>query len=305
MADEPLVADPALDAALDNSDSDYDPNDWQSIPSDDEMFDSYEAGHLLALVMDSDDRENPFFRSPIGSSPQRILDIGTGKGTWAIDVADMFPSAIVRGVDLFPPPASWMPPNCILEVDDVLQEWTWHEQFDLIHMRIMISSFEPQEWDRVYKQCYDNLRPGGWIEQLEASPVINCDDGSLPLDNVLNEWGPSMMGCGERCGRPCDILDTMPARIRNAGFVDVHEKVYKWPIGPWAKNRQYKEAGAINLEHWMRGLEGWCMWLLTKFGAPEPWSLEKVQAFVAQIRNELKNPRFHIYQNASVPQIPP
>jgi hypothetical protein len=48
-----------------------------------------------------------------------------------------------------------MPPNCVLEVDDVLQEWTWHEQFDLIHMRIMISSFEPQEWDRVYKQCYE------------------------------------------------------------------------------------------------------------------------------------------------------
>jgi hypothetical protein len=148
-----------------------------------------------------------------------------------------------------------------------------------------------------------NLRPGGWIEQLEASPAIKCDDGSLPPDNVLNDWGPEIMGCGERCGRPCDILDTMPARIRNAGFVDLYEKVYKWPIGPWAKNQQYKEAGAINLEHWMTGIEGWCMWLLTKFGAPEPWSMEKVQAFIAQIHNELKNPRFHIYQNASVSKI--
>jgi hypothetical protein len=34
----------------------------------------------------------------------------------------MFPNAIVRGVDLFPPPVTWMPPNCIMEVDDVLQE---------------------------------------------------------------------------------------------------------------------------------------------------------------------------------------
>lgn len=63
--------------------------------------------------------------------------------------------ATVRGVDLFPPPVSWMPPNCVLEVDDVLQEWTWREPFDLIHMRIMIGSFDPAEWDRVYKQCYE------------------------------------------------------------------------------------------------------------------------------------------------------
>jgi ubiquinone/menaquinone biosynthesis C-methylase UbiE len=30
------------------------------------------------------DRENPFFRAPIVKSPQNILDIGTGKGSWAM-----------------------------------------------------------------------------------------------------------------------------------------------------------------------------------------------------------------------------
>jgi hypothetical protein len=48
-----------------------------------------------------------------------------------------------------------MPPNCILEVDDVQQDWTWHEQFDLIHMRIMIGSFDGTEWDSLYKQCFE------------------------------------------------------------------------------------------------------------------------------------------------------
>ncbi|KAJ5473086.1 hypothetical protein N7530_007087 [Penicillium desertorum] len=65
----------------------------------------------LDLIMDSD-RANPLFRSPIGTDrerPLQVLDIGTGKGTWAIDVADMFPNATVRGVDLFPPPVTWMP----------------------------------------------------------------------------------------------------------------------------------------------------------------------------------------------------
>lgn len=47
-----------------------------------------------------------------------------------------------------------MPPNCILEVDNVLEEWTWKDPIDLIHMRIMIGSFDPAGWDHVYKSSY-------------------------------------------------------------------------------------------------------------------------------------------------------
>lgn len=63
--------------------------------------------------------------------------------------------ATVRGVDLFPPPVTWMPPNCVLEVDDAIRPWTWKEKFDLIHMRIMTASWTDDEWDKVYKQCYE------------------------------------------------------------------------------------------------------------------------------------------------------
>lgn len=37
----------------------------------------------------------------------------------AIDIADRFPQAIVRGIDLSPPPNDCVPPNCILEVDNM------------------------------------------------------------------------------------------------------------------------------------------------------------------------------------------
>lgn len=37
-------------------------------------------------------------------------------------------------------------------------------------------------------------------------------------------------------------------------------------------------------------------WLLTKYGAPKPWSPEEVHVYVAQARNELKA-GYHIYQD--------
>ena len=43
-----------------------------------------------------------------------LTDIG-----WAIDVADKFPDKTVYGVDLYPPPHKFVPPNCIFELDDV------------------------------------------------------------------------------------------------------------------------------------------------------------------------------------------
>jgi methylase of polypeptide subunit release factors len=40
-------------------------------------------------------------------NPQRILDIGTGTGIWALDMADQYPEAEVIGVDLSPIQPGW------------------------------------------------------------------------------------------------------------------------------------------------------------------------------------------------------
>lgn len=265
-------------------------------PSDEKQFDTYQVGHLACLLMDSDE-PNILFQSPI-PSPNNVLDIGTGQGSWALDMADMYPDAIVRGVDLFPPPTSWVPPNCILEVDDVLHQWTWQEKFDFIHLRHGIGAFTPDEWSRLYDQCYENLEPGGWFEQIEMNICCECDDGSVPADNVLFSWGPRFYAAGAKAGKPLDVTRTMRASIEKAGFVDIHEKNAKWPIGAWPKMKSLKEAGFVNMQHWLTGMEGYSMYLLTKYGDPVPWSKEEVQVYVAQMRKAVKNPRFHAYQYA-------
>lgn len=87
----------------------------------------------------------------------------------------------------------------------------------------------------------------------------------------------------------------MRASIEAVGFVDVHERLYKVPMGPWAKDRLLKEIGLLNLQHWKSGLEGYAMWLLTKFGAPTAWTKEEVEIYLVNVRKELKDTRIHAY----------
>jgi hypothetical protein len=95
-------------------------------------------------------------------------------------------------------------------------------------------------------------------------------------------------------------MRTFSESIEKAGFEDTHIQEYKWPIGPWPKDKQLKEAGAVNFQHWLSGMEGYGMWLLTKFGDPVPWTKQEVPVYVAKMRKELSNPRYHIYHRAWV-----
>jgi methylase of polypeptide subunit release factors len=46
------------------------------------------------------------FFAPV-KNPQRIVDMGTGTGIWALDVGDQYPEAHVVGIDLSPIQPKW------------------------------------------------------------------------------------------------------------------------------------------------------------------------------------------------------
>ena len=87
----------------------YVPNDSTEL---ERMDNQYELTKILLdgrLHLAPLSRENP---------PRKIIDIATGTGRWAIEMADKFPEAQVIGTDLSPIQAVLVPPNLRFEIDD-------------------------------------------------------------------------------------------------------------------------------------------------------------------------------------------
>lgn len=105
------------------------------------------------------------------------------------------------------------------------------------------------------------------------SVVPKSDDGTVNEDNIFGQWGKVSLEAGEQFGKTLKIHELAKGYIENAGFEDVVEKVFRWPIGPWSRDPRLKLLGAWNQLHWEAGIEGWCMALLTRVlgvGIPNP-----------------------------------
>lgn len=69
---------------------------------------------------------------------------------------------------------------------------------------------------------------------------------------------------GDKFGKDLRIHEQIKWCLEDAGFENVVEQVYRWPIGPWIKDPLMKEIGMWNRAHWQEGIEGWSLALLTR-----------------------------------------
>ncbi|KAL2435003.1 Methyltransferase [Exophiala dermatitidis] len=263
---------------------------WGS--NDEEANEHLDIGHNLYMKT----LGGRLFLAPIGPAPEQILDLGTGTGAWAIDVADMYPSALVIGTDLSPIQPTWVPPNVRFEIDDMEAEWTFSEnQFDLIHIRGLHGSIE--DWPALYAQCLRCLKPGGYLEQAEYSAQFSSDDNSCLPDGGIAAWNKVGPECHQKLGRELQVLESMRDHMVDAGFEDVTEHRFKWPIGPWPRDPVLKELGHWARAHVETGLENWTLRLLTSVLG---WTADEVRILCANVRSEIRNPKVHAIHRMNI-----
>lgn len=80
----------------------------------------------------------------------------------------------------------------------------------------------------------------------------------------MTHWSKTFIDASEMIGKSFNVIEQQKERITRAGFIDVHEKKYKLPVGGWSSDPKLKELGQWNFLFCLQGLEGWALFLLTE-----------------------------------------
>ena len=65
---------------------------------------------------------------------------------------------------------------------------------------------------------------------VEHSVEPTSDDGSVGPDHFYRLWGETVVQSGVQFGKTFTIWSESAERLKRAGFVDVVEVDYKWPM---------------------------------------------------------------------------
>lgn len=200
------------------------------LPKDDQEINRLDFQHFLfRLALKGN------YAAPI-EAPANILDVGTGTGRWAMEMAALFPAANVIGLDVVPPPADdtaslgygldRRPANYLYVQGNILDGLPFPDAtFDFTHQRLLVAALPEDRWQWVVGELLRVTRPGGWIELLEAIPTQGG-----PGMNALYQW---LVAVGLSRGVNTLVTPNIGKFLRAAGAQNVVERDLPMALGSW------------------------------------------------------------------------
>ncbi|CAG7564463.1 unnamed protein product [Fusarium equiseti] len=258
------------------------------LPNDDQQLESVDlTHHYLTILLD-----DQLFLPPLKEDKlQKVLDVGTGTGIWAIEFADRYPNVEIIGTDLSPCQPEWVPPNVRFEIDDAVMNWTWEpNEFDFIHIRYLFGAIK--DWTALFKEAYRCVAPGGWVQSAEADVEFRCDDGSVDLEPNLQLFKKLFVEGGKLINTPFFVYDLQVKGFEEAGFEEIRTVDYKFPVGDWPKDPKLREVGKYVRACLENDLEGYTLMMWKDV---LQWPKEEYQMFLLSLRKAIKNPKIHSY----------
>ncbi|KAI8142926.1 S-adenosyl-L-methionine-dependent methyltransferase [Fennellomyces sp. T-0311] len=172
----------------------------------------------------------------------RVLDVGCGPGSWAMEIAGEYPKSQVVGIDINAMfPSDIKPSNCTFQQQNLLDGLPFEDaSFDYIFMRFIGLGIQRKQWSKVLDELVRVLKPDGWIELAEQdTEMYRAGPNTAELNNKLKQV-MEMRHVDPQSGR------LLKQRLENrVELTNVTTSFISCPGGQWAG-----KLGQLTLQSW-------------------------------------------------------
>ncbi|KAI9318953.1 S-adenosyl-L-methionine-dependent methyltransferase [Dichotomocladium elegans] len=178
------------------------------------------------------------------SQPLTILDVGTGNGIWALEMAQREVHCNVIGLDVRVPLDHAIRPKNLRYVQaDLHQQWPLEsDSVDFIFQRNVSPEIQRNQWVSLYQEMMRVLKPGGLIEILEPDPTPHNPG---PVQQAFEAFLHTKW---DKANLSFDFAASIEDWLHETGFQLIETKTLDIPIGEWPEEPELKQFGFINME---------------------------------------------------------
>ncbi|KAI9877266.1 MAG: hypothetical protein M1830_004375 [Pleopsidium flavum] len=254
-------------------------NETYFMPNDDTEQTRLNILHQVYLML----LDGELTTAPLPRRIQRVLDVGTGPGDWAITMGEKYCGAEVIATDISVFQPTDVPRNVLFQIDDATEEWTFTQPFDFIHLRNLSGAFS--DWGSIYMEAYKHLKPGGYLE------IAEFEDIQMPKsspNSYVSIFAAAVQAAAEKAGTPVGTGHLKRSLLEGAGFRNVRTTILDVPIGTWPKDTKKQSIGKMWLIGVLEGLEATSLRLLTR---EMNWNAQDVRELCDKVKAELVGPK--------------